>query len=98
MAQLQTGTINVKPTLESLVPNPAMDFIFVKINTPQAVDIEILIYDARGILVKTEQMNLYKGVNAQRIEIANLAAGFYSIYIPQAHRKNATQRFVKVKE
>ncbi len=89
---------NGKPTLESLVPNPAMDFIFVKINTPQATDIEMMIYDGRGILVKTESATLHQGVNAPRIDIADLPSGFYSIYIPQAQIKFATQRFVKVGE
>ncbi|MFK8005989.1 MAG: lectin-like protein [Saprospiraceae bacterium] len=85
-----------KPTLESLVPNPAMDFIFVKINTPQEVDVEMMIYDARGILVKSERASLHRGVNAPRIDISNLPSGFYSIYIPQAETNFATQRFVKV--
>ncbi len=87
-----------KPTLESLVPNPAMDFIFVKINTPQEMEIEMMIYDARGVLVKTERANLHQGVNAPEIDIADLPGGFYSIYIPQAETKFATQRFVKVGE
>ena len=87
-----------KPTLESLVPNPAMNFIFVKINTPQAEDIEMMIYDARGVLVKTERVNLHRGANASEIDISDLPSGFYSIYIPQAETNFATQRFVKVGE
>ncbi|MFK7773824.1 MAG: lectin-like protein [Saprospiraceae bacterium] len=87
-----------KPTLESLVPNPAMDFIFVKINTPQEADIEMMIFDARGVLVKTERASLHRGVNSPRIDISDLPGGFYSIYIPQAEVKFATQRFVKVGE
>ena len=87
-----------KPMLESLVPNPAMDFIFVKINTPQEIDIELMIYDARGVLVKTELAHLHRGVNSPEIDIADLPSGFYSIYIPQAETKFATQRFVKVRD
>lgn len=87
-----------KPTLESLVPNPAMDFIFVKINTPQEADVEMLIYDARGVLVKTESVSLHRGVNSPEIDIAGLPSGFYSIYIPQAEMKFGTQRFVKVRD
>jgi len=87
-----------KPSLESLIPNPASDFIFVKINTPQATDIEMMIYDARGVLVKTERASLYRGVNATEVDISDLPSGFYSIYIPQAERNFATQRFVKVGE
>jgi len=87
-----------KPSLEGLVPNPASDFIFVKINTPQEMEIEMLIYDARGVLVKTEKVNLYEGRNSLRLEVVDLANGFYSIYIPQAEIEFATQRFVKVGE
>jgi len=94
----QIATDTGKPMLQSLVPNPAMDFIFVKINTPQAADVEIMIYDARGVLVKTERANLYRGLNSPRIDISDLPGGFYSIYIPQAQLKFATERFVKVGE
>lgn len=87
-----------KPILESLIPNPAMDFIFVTINTTQEADIEMMIYDAKGVLVKTERTILNKGVNSPRIDIADLPSGFYSIYIPQAKMKFSTYRFVKVRE
>lgn len=87
-----------KPTLERLVPNPAMDFIFVEINSFQEQEVELMIFDARGLLVKTQSTNLLNGINATMIDIAELPAGFYSIYVPQAKTKFATKRFVKVRE
>ena len=86
-----------KPMLQSIVPNPAMEYIFTKIKTTQAEEIEIMIFDARGVLVKTERLSLLKGVNSMQVDISDLAGGFYSIYIPQAQVKYATQRFVKVR-
>ena len=87
-----------KPKLEKLVPNPASDFIFVKINTSKEANIEMVIFDARGALVKTKRMSLYKGLNSSRVDVSELANGFYTIYVPQAEEKFATQRFVKVGE
>ncbi len=95
---VQLPNEGVKPSLESIVPNPATNHIFTKINSTQELDIDILIYDARGLLVKSKTVNLYKGANNSEIDIADLPAGFYSIYIPQAQVEFATQRFVKVRE
>ncbi|MFK8005991.1 MAG: lectin-like protein [Saprospiraceae bacterium] len=87
-----------KPKLESLVPNPASDFVFVKINSPQEVNVEMMVYDARGALVKTESINLYEGINSNRVDIADFANGIYTIFISGAEMKFATERFVKVGE
>ncbi|MFK7770549.1 MAG: CARDB domain-containing protein [Saprospiraceae bacterium] len=87
-----------KPSLTKLVPNPAMDFIFVEINSSQEQEVDLMIFDARGSLVKTQTTNLLNGINAPMIDIAELPAGFYSIYVPQAKTKFATERFVKVRD
>ncbi len=89
---------SIKPKLDALVPNPAKDFIIAKITSQHEMVVEILIYDARGTLVKKDQASLFIGANTPVIDISNLTAGFYSIYIPQAKVKFATEKFVKIRD
>ena len=84
--------------LEKIYPNPAMDEIFISLNNPIEQVIEIQVFDARGILVKTEKMNLTVGKNTAYLSIAKLPAGFYSIFIPQIKTHKSSLRFVKLRD
>ena len=83
---------------QKIVPNPANNHIFVQIKSKTAMPIDVEVYDARGLLLKTEPANLFDGINAVKIDIANLPSGFYLVKIPQMKGQYKTKRFVKVRE
>ena len=84
--------------IEKLHPNPAMDFIYTTIQSPMEQEVELQIFDARGLLMKNITIHLQKGKNVNRISISDLPGGFYSVYIPTAQGKDSTKRFVKVSD
>ena len=82
--------------LENLYPNPANDFIFTKIKSVKEEAINVLIYDARGLLLKTQQVNLVVGSNKIRLEINDLPKGVYSVFVPNVEGGNGSLRFIKM--
>ncbi len=84
-----------RPTLENLVPNPASEFIFVKINSQKEEMATIQIFDARGILVKTVAASLHQGLVFTEIEITDLPSGLYFVKIPEGQKKYSQMKFVK---
>jgi len=84
--------------LKELMPNPANERIFVSLYSPIEDNVELQIFDARGVLVKTEQTDLQDGDNTVDISIQDLPSGFYFLKIPQAQAKHSTVRFVKVRD
>ena len=66
-----------KLTLDKLMPNPASEYIFASVRSPQEYEVEMHILDARGVLVKSEIVSLHKGSNTIEISIADLPNGFY---------------------
>jgi len=83
---------------QKLVPNPATNHIFVQIKSETATPIDIEIYDARGMLLKSQPAELFDGINGVEVNIANLPGGFYLVKIPQMKGRFSTKRFVKVRE
>lgn len=84
--------------IKKIHPNPAMNEIFTFINSNIEQEVDIQIFDARGTMIKSVNVMLYKGDNSTRISIADLPGGFYSIYIPQINSKMGMKRFVKVRD
>ncbi|MGG9964261.1 T9SS type A sorting domain-containing protein [Ferruginibacter sp. SUN106] len=60
-------------------PNPVKQTLFVNVNTRIASPIFIKIFDSKGALVLTQNNKLLSGNNQLNINMANLAAGIYSI-------------------
>ena len=89
---------NVKPMLEELVPNPAGNFIFLKINSPEETAGEIHIYDAQGILVKNQFVNFYQGIHAIEVDISEFAGGMFFVKIPMAKNGFSMKKFIKVRD
>ena len=92
----QNGTNQEQLTLENIHPNPAEDFIQINFDSPVEQVVEIQIFDARALLQKTERLSLYQGKNTNRLSIADLPNGVYSIFVSWAEGKVKTQRFVKM--
>ena len=84
-----------KPALESVIPNPAENYIFAKINSSTEENVDIQIFDARGSLVKTVNVSLYKGKVFREIDINDLPSGLYYMNIPQGQKLHSQVKFVK---
>ena len=87
-----------KLDFQKIVPNPANNYIFVQIKSETKMAIGVEIYDARGVLLKTQPAELFDGINAVEIDISDLAGGFYLVKIPQMKGNFSTKRFVKVRD
>ncbi len=85
-------------SLEKIYPNPTMDNVFVNIISQKDQSLPIEIFDARGILVKTELVSLVSGENTIELQVSNLPDGVYSIFISQIKGKPEAKRFVKVRD
>ena len=95
---IPTSTIKKKPVVQKVVPNPTLDYMYTEISTSEELEITIQIFDARGLLVKTQKVNLMEGNNLVSVDIDDLVGGFYFLNVPEAQGEFATQRFVKVRE
>ena len=95
---LPSQEVNSNLNFEKIHPNPASNEIFTFIHSNIEQEVDIQIFDARGTLVKSENVLLSQGKNTTRISISNLPGVFYSIYVPQMNRKVGMKRFVKVRE
>lgn len=81
--------------VEKIYPNPALDKIFIDINGAFEKQIDLQIYDARGVVVKTKKEKLSFGKNKIQINVEALPKGMYSVFIPQMVNEKMTMRFVK---
>ena len=87
-----------KPSIEKLIPNPALNFIDLTIKSSEAVATDIHIFDARGILVKMEKQLLQRGTHNVRMDISDLVGGFYFVKILGGQANYSTKRFIKVRD
>lgn len=84
-----------RPTLDNLLPNPASEFIYVKINSQKEETVNVQIFDARGTLAKTEVISLYQGLVFTEIDITDLPSGLYFVKIPEGQKQHSQMKFVK---
>lgn len=92
--QLDLKTIR----LEKIHPNPAMDFIFTTVRSDQEKEVEVQIFDARGVMVKIVNVMLNQGDNTFQVDINDLSGGFYFVRIPDAQANYSSLRFVKMRD
>jgi len=81
-----------KPSIHSIYPNPADDYITVRLTNDKELDANFTIYDARGQVFLTEKRTLPKGASELEFEISNLPTGMYFLQLGQG----TYQRFVKM--
>ena len=84
-------------SIENVFPNPASNFIVAKINSPAEQEMTLQVFDARGVLLKMVDVELYEGMNKIEVSISDLPDGFYFMKIPQTDGQPISKRFVKVK-
>ena len=100
LAQTNNSTVtNVsrEMKLEKLMPNPAIDYIYVEIENFTDQTVEMKIFDTMGRLVKTQNSSLTIGMNQVYVDINELETGVYFIQIPNMEASASKMRFVKVR-
>jgi hypothetical protein len=63
----------------TLLPNPVKNTATLIVNSTNDDHTTLRITDNRGGTVRTQQLNLQKGINQVRINVADLANGHYTI-------------------
>ena len=82
----------------AIVPNPANQFVGVQLSSTEEIEVDIQIFDTRGVLVHSQQATLFDGLNGVEMNISSLAAGMYWINIPQAKRNHTVKKFIKIRD
>ncbi|MCG9910945.1 MAG: T9SS type A sorting domain-containing protein [Flavobacteriales bacterium] len=78
----------------SAYPNPATDFITLGFQLNAASDVNIRVIDNLGRMVSAKDLTNQSGNNSVTVDVANLAAGVYTISLETAAGKS-TKKFVK---
>jgi hypothetical protein len=78
----------------SAYPNPANDFITLGFQLDDASDVNIRVIDNLGRVVSAKDLTNQSGNNSVTVDVANLAAGVYTISLETAAGKS-TKKFVK---
>jgi len=90
------STKNVKQTtIANVMPNPADDYLFVKMMSEKEETVDLQLFDARGVLQQTVKVDMYKGFNSKELDISELPAGLYYVMIPQGQKNSRVVKFVK---
>jgi hypothetical protein len=80
----------------SIAPNPVVDDNFrLNVTNAQASKMDITIIDMQGRLVNRQTVSVIAGYNSLPINVANLAAGTYTIQATIADERSRVIRFVK---
>jgi hypothetical protein len=80
----------------SIFPNPAAEFVNVKVEWDGEVgESNILILDATGKQVSSTPMSLSGGKNIQKVQVEDLPAGSYWVYLAGKDWKFGLDRFTK---
>ena len=82
-------------TIDNVMPNPASDYLFVKMISEKEETIDLQVFDARGVLQQSIPVNLYEGFNFKELNIADLPSGLYYVMIPQGQENSKVVKFVK---
>ena len=79
-----------------LYPNPAVSVVNYTLNSTAAARATVQVYNMAGVLVLTQQQDLYAGVNQQALPIANLKNGNYFLKVNGANGAQYEQSFIKM--
>ena len=92
---IENPTVERKPFLLQVFPNPASDNIFTKVYSETEQYLEVQLYDGLGRLIRTENIFVMEGYNHREMDISQLESGLYYILIPEAQSQHRSVRFVK---
>jgi len=65
----------------SVVPNPVYSTATLRIGSPAATKIKILVADAAGVIVQSRDITLMQGTNNLSLNLRDLHAGYYTLAI-----------------
>jgi len=82
-------------TIDQVMPNPATDYLFVKMIGEKEETVDLQIFDARGVLHQSVKVDMYKGLNFKELDISDLPTGLYYVMIPQGQNNSKVVKFVK---
>jgi Secretion system C-terminal sorting domain len=75
-------SVKISEGLSCMVyPNPAIDQLFIRINSHDARPATIVIYDLRGQLIRSQPIRLTSGENQFEIDLTGKAKGMYIVKI-----------------
>jgi PKD repeat protein len=77
-----------------LSPNPVIDVLHAIFYSNQQQDVNIYIYNANGLLVKSYRKNVIRGANNWEFNVGDLPAGIYSVVV-QSGNQLANAVFIK---
>jgi hypothetical protein len=81
-------------SVHSLYPNPAKDFINLEFEMKVASEVEIIIVDPAGRCMLVNNASLDKGEQNVRLNINDLATGFYQVYMIAGHEAGWMGKFI----
>jgi hypothetical protein len=79
-----------------IFPNPATEFVNLEINwVGEKADATLQVVDATGKQVMANKLSIQKGANRQKLNVNNLAAGKYFVYLENGSWKLNLNSFTK---
>ncbi len=82
--------------LSGLFPNPASNILNMIVDAPAGDDVELMITDINGRLIKQQSAPVEAGTNTIAIDISRFASGTYTIQLTcKSNCKTLTGKFVK---
>jgi hypothetical protein len=84
---------NYNPLSYDIYPNVTKDFANISIFSPQSIDVQLSIFDSKGMLVQSKTIN-FNDFSNSKIDISALPQGIYFIKLQQGD-KVGTSKIVK---
>ncbi|RYY72794.1 MAG: T9SS type A sorting domain-containing protein [Gammaproteobacteria bacterium] len=91
-----TGSRPTTLTLSGLFPNPAATSVNVLVDAPAKDNINVIVMDAVGRVVKTQKASVETGSNTITVDVNGLANGSYLLKVTcESNCQSAVSKFVK---
>jgi len=79
-----------------LYPNPATSVVNYALNSTASARATVQVYNMAGMLVLTQQQDLYAGNNQQTVAISTLKNGNYFLKVTSPNGAQYEQTFIKM--
>jgi hypothetical protein len=83
------------PDQFTVYPNPALDVLTARINTPVSGTVRMIVYDMNGRTVMTGEVEKTVDLFEKTLNVSSLASGMYTIQVIIANRKILVTKFIK---
>ena len=82
-------------SVKNVLPNPAVDYVDLILQSVEEMPVTVDIYDANGILQIRKTEAVRKGFTTMHFDIDDLATGMYFIHVQSSNRKTTKIKFIK---